>query len=94
MSERKNTDPKLQAIGELIKSKRIALGNDFKSRENFIFDRGSLFNNEEWMSVRYLSNIELGKNLVSIPKLIELAFALEEDPVDLFTEIYKILYNV
>lgn len=91
MSERKITDPKLEAIGELLKAKRLALGEEYNSRDDFIFDRGLLFGNEEWMSSRYLSNIERGKNLLSIKKLIELANALEEDPVDLFAEIYQIL---
>ena len=44
----------------------------------------------EGISLRHLCNIEHGKNWISIEKLIMLADALEENPVDLFAEIVKI----
>ena len=42
---------------------------------------------EPWISPRHLANVELGKNWISIEKLIVLANALEENPVELFEEI-------
>ncbi|MGN0633428.1 MAG: helix-turn-helix domain-containing protein [Oscillospiraceae bacterium] len=45
------------------------------------------------MSLRYLINIETGKNLPSIEMLIKLSIALETDPVEMFESIYKILYD-
>ena len=48
-----------------------------------------LFGGEAWISPRHLANIELGKNWISIEKLIILATALEENPVDFFEEIIE-----
>ena len=85
MAERKNYDQGLVKIGELITEKRKALGSAYKSRENFIDRRSEeLFGGEAWISPRHLANIELGKNWISIEKLIILATALEENPVDFF----------
>ena len=91
MSERKNYDPGLVKVGELFMKKRMALGHPYQTREGFI-DRRSveLFSGETWISLRHLSNLELGKNWPSIVKLIILASALEENPVDLFEEIVSI----
>lgn len=88
MSEKKQQDERLITVGDLIKSKRLALGPCFRSREFFIEDRSeNLFNFEDWISLRYLASLELGKNQMSIDKLIKLAYALEVDPVELFSEI-------
>lgn len=94
MAERKNYNQKLQKIGQLLMEKRIALGKDYSSREKFIILRSDeLFNGVDFISLRHLSNIELGKNWISIEKLLVLAIALEEDPIDLFAEIIKIYYG-
>lgn len=91
MSERKNKDEWIQKVGLMIRDKRMALGKEFKSREFFVEDRSEkLFNYDDWISSRYLASIELGNNQLSIEKLIKLAYALEIDPVELFSEIVKI----
>lgn len=88
MAERQNYDLGLIKVGELLESKRKALGEPYKTRENFISNReNELFGGESWLSVRHLSNLERGKNWISIEKLIVLSAALEEDPRDLFDEI-------
>lgn len=93
MAEKKNYDQKLVKIGEMLINKRKSLGNQYRSRENFIEQRSlELFNGEQWISLRHLTNIELGKNWISIEKLILHAYALEMDPKELFEEILNI-YN-
>lgn len=94
MSEKiKNSDVLIQ-IGKLFENKRKALGQGYKSREQFINRRSDeLFGSEDWISLRHLNNIEHGKNWISIEKLIILADALEEDPIVLFTEIVSIYKN-
>lgn len=90
MAERKKNDPALVKVGELITEKRKALGDAYKSRESFISLRSDeLFGGETWISSRHLANLELGKNWISIEKLIVLAAALEENPIDLFEEIIQ-----
>ena len=94
MSEKLFKDPKLVKVGNLIRSKRIALGREFRSREFFVEDRsGNFFDYEDWISSRYLASLELGNNQMSIEKLIKLSYALEIDPVELFSEILKIYQN-
>ena len=94
MAERKKYDPGLVRVGELLSNKRKALGSLYKTREQFIEIRSKeLFGDEAWISPRHLANLELGKNWVSIEKLLVLATALEEDPVDLFDEIIKAYQN-
>ena len=91
MSERKMESQVLIESGKLIESKRKALGKRYKSREKFIENRSNeLFGSEDWISLRYLYNIEHGKNWISIEKLLLLSKALEIDPVDLFAEISAI----
>lgn len=92
----KEYNDKLRKIGMLFQEKRWSISNG--SRESFIEDRNELiFNtvdeNADWISLRYLINIETGKNLPSIEMLIKLSIALEVDPVELFNDIYKILYD-
>ncbi len=97
MPKRKEQDDliynrKLKKIGMLFQEKRWGISN--KSREAFIDDRRELiFNGEDWISQRYLINIETGKNLPSVEMLLKLSIALETDPVELFGSIYKILYD-
>ena len=90
MAERKEYDPRLVKVGELLSNKRKSLGPLYKTREHFIGIRiNELFAGTDWISPRHLANLELGKNWISIEKLLILATALEEDPVDLFEEIVK-----
>ena len=89
----KEYNDKLRKIGMLFQEKRWSISNE--SRESFIENRNELlFNsvneNSDWISLRYLINIETGKNLPSIEMLIKLSIALEVDPVELFDDIYKI----
>ena len=68
------------------------------SKESFIEDRNEMLfsdndENKDWISLRYLNNIETGKNLPSIEMLIKLSIALETDPVEMFENIYNILYD-
>ena len=94
MAEKAGQSEALTKIGELIKQKRKALGKQYQSREKFICNRSDeLFGSQDWISLRHLYNIEHGKNWISIEKLIMLADALEENPVDLFDEIVKIYRN-
>lgn len=88
MSERKKYDTGSVKVEKMLKEKRRGLGNKYKTREKFIELRNSeLFDNSDWLSPRHLANIESGKNWISIEKLILLSTALEENPVDLFSEI-------
>ena len=90
MAERQTFDPGLIRIGELLMQKRKALGLPYQTRESFISRRSDeLFSGEMWISLRHLSNIERGKNWPSIEKLLLLATALEENPVDLFEVIIQ-----
>lgn len=95
MAERKNKyDQGLINIGNLITSKRKALGSRYSTRAKFIDTRSQeLFSSQDWISLRHLANIETGKNWISIEKLLLLAAALEEDYVDLFKEIITVYQN-
>lgn len=91
MSERKKYDKTLYKIGELLSNKRKTLGPQYKNREAFIDLRSiELFGGDSWISSRYLASVELGKNLISIEKLIVLSYALEENQISLFQEIINI----
>ena len=95
-SDSKLYNDKLKRIGMLFQEKRWSISTG--SRDSFIEDRNELlFNNtdenKDWISLRYLINIETGKNLPSIEMLIKLSIALETDPVEMFESIYKILYD-
>ena len=91
MAEKHTQSETLIRIGKLFQKKRKALGKQYKSREQFISNRSTeLFGCEDWISLRHLYNVEHGKNWISIEKLIMLADALEEDPVNLFHEIVAI----
>lgn len=91
MPEKRKNNKALIKIGKMLKGKRMSLGSDYSSREKFIYNRSmELFGGNQWISVRHLSNLELGKNWISIEMLITLADALETDPVDLFSEIIEI----
>lgn len=90
MSERDTYDPRLVRVGELLTQKRKALGKDYRSRENFIQQRSrEVFDGVPWISVRHLSSLESGKNWISIEMLIQHAYALEMDTVELFGELLQ-----
>ena len=91
MSRRKKYDENLILIGEYLRERRISLGEQYKNRDNFVYITSrNLFNNEQWISSRYLASIELGHNMISLDLLIKLAYALEMDPADIFNQILKI----
>ena len=91
MPQKYKQSESLIRIGKLLEQKRKALGPQYKSREQFIYNRSEeLFGSKDWISLRHLCNIENGKNWISIEKLIMLADALEEDPGSLFNEIVDI----
>lgn len=91
MAERKKYDERLIRVGLLLESKRKALGEQYQKREKFIELRAEeLFDGADWISLRHLVNIELGKNWISIEKLMILAVALELDATELFDEIKKV----
>ena len=91
MAEKRGYNHKLVEIGQMLSEKRKALGREYKNREAFIDRRSEeIFGDKNWISPRHLANVELGKNWISIEKLITLAYALEVNPVDLFAEIVDI----
>lgn len=90
-TEKKQYDQRLVEIGSMLKRKRLGLGTQYQNREAFIDLRSEeIFGGSQWISPRYLASIELGNNWISIEKLVKLADALEENPVELFEEIMKI----
>lgn len=91
MSEKKLFNFRDKKIGNTIRTHRHNLGDGYKTLEAFVYNRVTeLFDDDQWISVRHLSNIELGKNTLTIDKLIALADALEVDPMELFEEILLI----
>lgn len=93
VAERNTYDEKLVKIGQLLREKRQALGQQYSSRERFIEQRSlEILGGRPWISCRHLANLENGKNWPSIEMLIQLAYALEMNPVALFQEILEI-YN-
>lgn len=91
MVERKQDDLRLVKIGQLLLEKRKLLGKNYSSREKFIYSRSKeLFGGKDWISIRHLTNLELGKNLPSINILITLSYAYEIDPIELFSEILAV----
>jgi len=79
MSEKKLFNFRDKKIGNTIRTHRHNLGDGYKTLEAFVYNRAT-----------ELSNIELGKNTLTIDKLITLADALEVDPMELFEEILLI----
>ena len=79
MSEKKLFNFRDKKIGNTIRTHRHNLGDGYKTLEAFVYNRATeLFDDDQWISVRHLSNIELGKNTLTIDKLITLADALAE----------------
>ena len=93
MAEKAKFDNKLVMVGRLLTEKRKALGKKYSSRDKFIEERSlELFDGIPWISCRHLANVESGKNWLSVEMLIQHAYALEVNPVELFAEILKV-YN-
>ena len=91
MVERKQDDLRLVKIGQLLLEKRKLLGRNYSSREKFIYSRSKeLFGGKDWISIRHLTNLELGKNLTSNNMLITLSYSYEIDPIELFSEILAV----
>ncbi len=94
MAERTEFDEKLMNIGNYLYERRKMLGPQYKSRDKFIDQRSiELFGGDPWISSRHLASLERGKNWISIELLIKHAFALECDPVNLFSDIVSIYYG-
>lgn len=92
IAQDKEYNDKLRKIGMLFQEKRWSISNE--SRESFIENRNELlFNsvneNSDWISLRYLINIETGKNLPSIESLSSYLLRWKLIPVELFDDIYK-----
>lgn len=91
MSKRKKYDPKLIKIGQFIEKQRKIIYPEFQTREKFIdVVSQEIFGGEQWISVRHLSNIELGKNLPSFELMIKLSVALDLETIDFFAKLIEI----
>ncbi|MGY3818568.1 helix-turn-helix domain-containing protein [Gemella morbillorum] len=89
MTIRKNIDKKLIKIGEILKSKRLELSLEKKTREFFLADRiGKGLIEESSISIETLKNIENGKTMPRLSTLKVLSVALEIDFIDLIDSIY------
>ena len=89
MTIRKNIDKKLIKIGEILKSKRLELSLEKKTREFFLSDRiGKGLIEESSISIETLKNIENGKTMPRLSTLKVLSVALEIDFIDLIDSIY------
>lgn len=87
--KREKYDEALIRVGEVLEGHRKEIYRG-KSRKWFIEEQGEVcFNDTEWISERHLTNLEKGKNWISIECLLKLATALNKDPVELFEEIVK-----
>lgn len=79
-------------LGQLILEYREKLTDLPKSRQEFINERSrTYFNNEEWISEKTLANYENGRNIPSLENIPKLALALEIDPLELVSEILKVI---
>ena len=86
MTKRKNKTDNQEEIGKILKNHREDL--EYSSRIEFIqatVDMGLL--EEDWISEKSLSNIEIGYNMPSLRTLKKLSIALQIDLMDLISEI-------
>ncbi len=89
MTIRKNIDIKLIKIGEILKSKRLELSLEKKTREFVLADRiGKGLIEESSISIETLKNIENGKTMPRLSTLKVLSVALEIDFHEIIDEIY------
>ena len=55
MAEKARQSEALTKIGKMFEQKRKSLGKQYKSREQFIYNRSDeLFGSEDWISLRHL----------------------------------------
>lgn len=77
-------------LGQVIIKHRLLLTDLPQSRQGFIDDRSKkLFNGEEWMSEKTLSNYENGYNIPTLENIKKLSVAFETDFLELVEEIAK-----
>lgn len=91
MTVRKKITERDRKIGAVFEKYRKELSLKKNSREFFIEDRinfGLL--PEDWLSVKSLTNFELGKNFPSYATLKMLAVAYEIEFLDLIKEIERV----
>lgn len=86
MTKQKKIKPNLIEIGKIIEKHRKYLDNS--SREQFIYNSvDSNLVNENWISLKTLSNIENGYTLPTLKTLKLLSIALQINFNDLISEI-------
>ena len=90
MTKRKKFDRKLAIIGDILRSKRLELSLEKRSREFFLEDRISKgLLEESSISIETLKNIENGKTMPTLSTLKVLSVALEVDFHELTDKIYE-----
>ena len=90
MTKRKKFDRKLAIIGDILRSKRLELSLEKRSREFFLEDRISKgLLEESSISIETLKNIENGKTMPTLYTLKVLSVALEVDFHELIDKIYE-----
>ncbi|ARC33397.1 MAG: helix-turn-helix transcriptional regulator [Streptococcus salivarius] len=90
MTKRKKFDRKLAIIGDILRSKRLELSLEKRSREFFLEDRISKgLLEESSISIETLKNIENGKTMPTLSTLKVLSVALEVDFHELIDKIYE-----
>jgi hypothetical protein len=86
----KKFDRKLAIIGDILRSKRLELSLEKRSREFFLEDRISKgLLEESSISIETLKNIENGKTMPTLSTLKVLSVALEVDFHELIDKIYE-----
>ena len=90
MTKMKKFDRKLAIIGDILRSKRLELSLEKRSREFFLEDRISKgLLEESSISIETLKNIENGKTMPTLSTLKVLSVALEVDFHELIDKIYE-----
>ena len=90
MTKRKKFDRKLAIIGDILRSKRLELSLEKRSREFFLEDRISKgLLEESSISIETLKNIENGKTMPTLSTLKVLSVAIEVDFHELIDKIYE-----
>ena len=90
MTKRKKFDRKLAIIGDILRSKRLELSLEKRSRDFFLEDRISKgLLEESSISIETLKNIENGKTMPTLSTLKVLSVALEVDFHELIDKIYE-----
>ena len=90
MTKRKKFDRKLAIIGDILRSKRLELSLEKRSREFFLEDRISKgLLEESSISIETLKNTENGKTMPTLSTLKASSVALEVDFHELTDKIYE-----